>query len=61
MFPLIMCLALRYYPQAWEYCGYLRRLSVLATISSYTISTITLKLTHMVAMSICATLHYLEF
>jgi len=37
------------------------RPSVLATISSYTISTRTLKLTHMVAMSICATLHYLEF
>ncbi|KAH3883720.1 hypothetical protein DPMN_007686 [Dreissena polymorpha] len=35
--------------------------SVLATISSYTKSTRTLKLTHMVAMSICATLHYLEF
>ena len=37
------------------------RPSVLATISSYTKSTRTLKFTHMVAMSICATLHYLEF
>jgi len=35
--------------------------SALATISSYTISTRTLKLTHMVAMNICVTLHYLEF
>ncbi|KAH3798531.1 hypothetical protein DPMN_152131 [Dreissena polymorpha] len=31
------------------------------TISSYTISTRTLKLTHMEAMSICATVHYVEF
>ena len=35
--------------------------SVLVTISSYTIITRTLKLKHMVAVSICATVHYLDF